>query len=223
MSKLRNAKLFLDIRKCDFSVKEVKYLGVIISTTGLQIDQSKVNTIQKWKIPRCVKDVQSFLGFANFYRRFIASYLEIAAPLTALTKIVKKSFMFPWNPKRPEQKAFETFMHAFTTAPVLAYFNPDLETWVESDALDYVIAVMLSQKHPDGILRPVAFMSKKVSPVEFNYKIYDKEFFAIICAFKEWRPELAEIPIEDPIHVITGHKNLKYFMNSKDLNRRQAR
>ena len=185
LSKLHNAKLFLDIRKCDFLVKEVKYLGVIISTTGLKMDQSKVDTIQNWKIPRCVKDVQSFLGFANFYRRFIAGYSEIAAPLTALTKTVEKSFMFPWNPKRAEQKAFETLKHAFTTAPILAHFNPDLETWVESDASDYVIAAVLSQKHSDGTLRPVAFMSKKMSLAECNYEIYNKKLLAIICAFEE--------------------------------------
>ena len=72
------------------------------------------------------------------------------------------------------------------------------------------------------MLRPVAFMSKKMSPAECNYEIYDKELLAIIRAFEEWRPELAGTPIEDPIHVITDHKNLEYFMSTKDLNRRQA-
>ena len=91
LSKLRNVKLFLNIQKCDFSVKEVKYIGVIISTTDLKIDQSKVHTIQNWKIPCYVKDVQFFLGFANFYRRFIAGYSEIAAPFI---KTVEKSFIF---------------------------------------------------------------------------------------------------------------------------------
>lgn len=96
------------------------------------MDHSKVDTIQNWKIPRYVKDVQSFLGFANFYQRFISGYSKISAPLTALTKTIEKSLIFPWNPKGPEQKAFESVKKAFVLAPVLAHFNPNLETWVES-------------------------------------------------------------------------------------------
>ena len=77
-------------------------MGLIISTMGLKIDCNKVDTIQNWKIPCCIKDVQFFLGFANFYRRFISGYSKIAAPLTSLTKTTKKSFMFPWNFERLE-------------------------------------------------------------------------------------------------------------------------
>ncbi len=88
---------------------------------------------------------------------------------------------------------------------------------------DYVVAAVLSQKHHDGILRPVAFMSNKMSPAECNYEIYDKKLLAIIRAFEEWHPELAGTPIKDPIHGIPDHKNLDHFMSTKDLNRRQAR
>jgi hypothetical protein len=112
---------------------------------------------------------------------------------------------------------------AFTTAPVLAHFDPDLETWLETDASDYVVAAVLSQRGRDGELHPVAFLSKKMSPQECNYEIYDKELLAIVRAFEEWHPELAGTPIEDPIRVLTDHKNLEYFMTSKQLNHRQAR
>ena len=221
--KLGATRLFLDIRKCDFSVYEVKYLDLIISTKGLNMDCSKVETIQNWKVPCCVKDVQSFLRFANFYQRFISGYSKIAAPLTSLTKTTRKSFMFPWNSEGPEQKTFESLKKAFTTDPLLAHFNPGLETWVKSDASDYLVAAVLSQKYHDGMLRPVLLMSKRMSPAKCNYEIYDKELLAIIRAFKECHPELAGTSIEDPIHVITDHKNLGYFMNTKDLNRRQTR
>lgn len=106
---------------------------------------------------------------------------------------------------------------------MLAHFNPDLEAWVKSDTSDYVVAAVLSQKHHDGMLRPVAFMSKKMSSAKCNYEIYNKELLAIIQAFEEWRLELAKTPIKDPIHVITDHKNLEYFISIKDLNKRQAR
>lgn len=86
-----------------------------------------------------------------------------------------------------------------------------------------MITAVLSQKDEEGTLRPVAFMSKKMSPQEYNYEIYDKELLAIIRAFEEWHPELAGTPVEDPIKILTDHKNLEYFMSTKQLNRRQAR
>ena len=85
-----------------------------------------------------------------------------------------------------------------------------------------MIAAVLSQKHPDRTLRPIGFMIKKILPAEYNYEIYDKKLLAIICAFKKWRPELAKTPTQDPIHVITDYKNLKYFMTFKNLDKKQA-
>jgi transposase InsO family protein len=110
---------------------------------------------------------------------------------------------------------------AFTTAPILAHFDPDLECVVETDSSGYVTAGILSQKGKDGILHPVAFFSRKHSPAECNYEIYDMELLAIIRAFEEWRPELEGSGM--PIQVITDHKNLEYFMTTKSLTRRQAR
>ncbi len=167
--------------------------------------------------------MQAFLGFANFYRRFIHGYSRIAAPLSNLTRKEQKSFVFPWTKDSPEQLAFDSLKKAFTNAPVLAHFDPDKETWLETDASDYVVAAILSQKKEDGQIHPVAFMSKKMSPQECNYEIYDKELLAIVRSFEEWHPELAGTPIDDPIRILTDHKNLEYFMTSKQLNRRQAR
>jgi hypothetical protein len=91
---------------------------------------------------------------------------------------------------------------------------------VETDASDYVFAGVLSQYDDEGILYPVTFFSKKHSPAECNYEIYDKELMAIVCAFEEWRPELQSVI--NPIHVLSDHKNLEYFTTMKLLNRRQA-
>ena len=95
LEKLKQAGLYLDINKCQFHVKEVKYLRLIITTKGLKMDSKKIKIIVNWKTPRCVKDVQAFLGFVNFYRRFIHRYSRIAAPLSNLTKKDQKSFIFP--------------------------------------------------------------------------------------------------------------------------------
>ena len=220
LEKLRQAGLYVDIKKCEFNVKRVKYLGLIVTTEGIEMDPAKVDTVKNWPQPRNLRDVQSFLGFANFYRRFITGYSKLAAPLTALAK--KDCQMnYPWKEHSKEDMAFQMLKSAFASAPTLAHFDPDRETWLETDASDYVVAAVLSQRGPDGIIRPVAFLSKKMSSPECNYEIYDKELLAIVRAFEDWRPELAGT--ESPINVITDHKNLEYFMTTKDLNRRQAR
>jgi hypothetical protein len=109
----------------------------------------------------------------------------------------------------------------FTSTPILARFDPDRDVIVETDASDYVSAGVLSQYDDEGILHPVAFFSKKHSPAECNYEIYDKELMAIVRAFEEWRPELQSVI--NPIRVLSDHKNLEYFTTTKLLNRCQAR
>jgi hypothetical protein len=130
-----------------------------------------------------VKDVQSFLGFANFYRCFIRGYSAIVVPLTCLTR---KNTTFVWDTTCTD--SFAALKHAFTTAPILRHFDYDREAIVETDASDYISAGILSQYDDEGILHPFAFFSKKHSPAECNYEIYNKELMAIVRAFEEWRP-----------------------------------
>lgn len=213
---LCKAGLALKPEKCEFHRTSVSYLGLIVSTEGLKMDPRKVEAVSEWPEPKKLKDVQAFLGFANFYRRFIMGYSKIVAPLTALTK---KDTKFDFNDSC--RKAFQHLKDAFTTAPVLHHFNYDKECIVETDASDYVSAAVLSQYDDEGILHPVAFYSKKHSVAECNYEIYDKELLAIVRAFEEWRPFLEGAT--HPIRVLSDHRNLEYFMSTKNLNRRQAR
>jgi hypothetical protein len=222
VGKLGEAGLYMDIDKCHFAVKEVKYLGLILTTEGDKMDPSKVKAILDWQLPTTLKELQAFLGFANFYRRFIVAYSFIARPLTDLTRgpgtDVKRNFLI--EKRSAAYEAFEKLKKAFTIAPVLAHCNPDLETWVETDSSDTVTAAVLSQVQADGVLRPVAFISKKMAPAECNYAIYDKELMAIVRAFEEWRPELSGT--KDPIKVLSDHATLQTFMTNKQLDRRQA-
>ena len=230
LKRLGERGLQVDIDKCEFSVTKVKYLGLIVTTEGIQMDSEKIEAILKWETPESVKDVQAFLGFANFYRRFISKFSQRTRSLTELTKgeqITTKSGkkrtrynVFIWT--EDCKKAFEDLKEAFTTAPVLAHYDPSLETWIETDSSDFVTAGVLSQMH-DGVLRPVAYFSKKMTPAECNYMIYDKELLAIIKSFEVWRPEAASAAPDQPIKVYTDHKNLEHFMTTKQLNRRQAR
>lgn len=108
---------------------------------------------------------------------------------------------------------------AFDPDLILSHFDPTKETWVETDASDAVVAGILSQMH-DGLLRPVVFFSKRMTPAECNYEIYDKELLAIVKAFEEWRPELAGIDTDKATKVKTDHRNLQWFMTTKQLNPR---
>lgn len=222
LEKLIENHVFLDIHKSEFHTKRVRYLGIIVSVYGIEMDPRKTEAVKNWPTPSTLKDVQAFLGFANFYRRFIAGFSGIVAPLTNLTKGRSG------NPKihplwgKSEEEAFQKLKLAFTSAPILKHFDPDKVTYLETDSSDYVLAAVLSQiDEKDNLLHPVAFLSKKMTPAECNYDIYDKELLAIIRAFEEWEPELAGT--KDPIEVITDHNNLRGFMAHKLLNRRQAR
>ena len=181
------------------------------------MDSAKTQVISNWPVPKNIKEVQSFLGFANFYRRFIANYSDIVVPLTRLTC---KDTPFIWSPAC--QTAFKGLKHAFTTAPVLIHFDTKLPIVVETDGSNYAITAILSQVTvEDGDLHPVAFHSHTMQPAELNYEIYDKELLAIYDAFKHWRSYL-----EGAAHVIlvmSDHKNLEYFTTTKVLTRRQAR
>lgn len=216
LAALRRAGLYAQMKKCEFFKTETTFLGVIVGREGIRMDPRKVETIQNWPTPTCLTDVQAFIGFSNFYRRFVRDFSKIIAPMVGLTK---KGVKFQWSTAC--QGAFDCLKSAFTKAPILAPFDWDKEIILETDASDYVSAGVLSQHGDDGILRPVAFFSKKHSVTECNYEIYDKELLAIIRCFEEWRPELEGTA--SPIKVITDHRNLEYFTTTKLLNRRQAR
>lgn len=215
LSKLQAAGLQVDIKKCEFEVKTTKYLGFIIEAgKGIRMDPAKVAAIREWEAPRTVKGVRSFLGFANFYRRFIRNFAQLAAPLTRLTGDVP----FRWGVD--EQSAFEKLKEIFVTEPALAAFDPDRETVLECDSSGYAVGGVLSQYGDDGVLRPCAFFSRKNNAQECNYEIHDKELLAVVRCLEEWDSELRSV---ERFKVITDHKNLEYFMKPRMLNERQIR
>jgi transposase InsO family protein len=214
--RLREHGLQADIKKCEFKVTETKFLGFIIGTEGVKVDPAKIEVVATWKPPRTVKAVQSFLGFCNFYRRFIRDYSRIAKPLTQLTKL---DHQFHFN--KDCSIAFEELKRRLTTAPILAHYEEGKQCLLETDASDAVVAAVFSQKGLDNEWHPVAYFSKTMAPAELNYPIHDKEMLAIIRAFEHWRAELEGT--EQHIEVLSDHKALEYFMTTKELTSRQAR
>ena len=207
--------LFAKPEKCEFHLDSVKYLGYGLSPEGLMMSLDKIQTISDWPEPRKVKDIQSFLSFANFYHCFIFNYSDIVVPLTWLTR--KDA---PWNFSEPCHQSFNALKKAFTTAPISTHFIPDTPITVETDALDYTVTGILSITCADGEIRPVAFYSRTLTAPELNYDTHDKELLAIFEAFRAWHHYLEGSG--SPIDVVTDHKNLEYFSTSKVLTCQQA-
>jgi hypothetical protein len=167
--------------KCVFYTDEVEFLGFVINTKGIVIEPSRVETICDWPVPTTFREVQVFLGFTNFYRRFIREYSKIARPLTSILKGSikgKKHREFKWGEE--QQKAFNQLRTAFTTAPVLIYFDPAKPIRVETDASRVAYSGVLSQpnewltihrRKPE--YRPVVYWSRKFIPAEINYRVPD--------------------------------------------------
>jgi hypothetical protein len=216
LEKLKKNNLLLKPEKCDFHKQEVEFLGHLVGVDGVRMDPRKIDAVTNWPEPTTVKEVQAFLGFANFYRRFIAGYSKIAQPLTELTR---KDLTFKWT--NEADVAFRDLKRKFTEAPILATFDPQKKIVLETDSSDFAIGACLNQPDETGKMRPIAYYSRKLSPAELNYDIHDKELLAIVAAMDQWRVYLEGSTY--PVQVWTDHKNLIYFTTTKVLNRRQVR
>jgi len=215
---IRKSGMKLKPSKCEFHQNETEYLGFIIGQEGVTTDPVKTQAIWDWTTPKRIKEIQCFLGFCNFYRRFIEGFSRTAKPLYTKTK---KECIGNWEWGDTEQQAFDELRTKLTTAPVLVYFDPLAPTKIETDASKYGCSGILSQQCQDGKWRPVAYRSKTMSDAECNYDIHDKELLAIVQAFQEWK-RYTRGNLK-PIRVLTDHKNLVTFMTTKVLNERQAR
>ncbi len=217
LQRLLENSLFVKAEKCEFHAPSVSFLGYVVAKGSLQMDPAKVSAVTSWPVPDSRKRLQSFLGFANFYRRFIRSYSSVAAPLTALTS---SKVPFQWNSAADE--AFQALKLRFTTAPILQLPDPDRQFVVEVDASDVGVGAVLSQRSAsDQKIHPCAFFSRRLSLAERNYDIGNRELLAVKLALEEWRHWLEGTKL--PFLVWTDHKNLEYIRTAKRLNSRQAR
>ncbi|KAK3573775.1 hypothetical protein QTP86_032955 [Hemibagrus guttatus] len=216
LSRLQRHHLFVKPEKCEFHQTTMTFLGYVIMRQGVKMDVTKVQVVTEWPSPTTVKELQQFLGFANFYRHFIRNYSSVAGPLTSLLK--EKPRRLTWTDQA--QAAFQQLKDCFTTAPIL--HHPDLPFVEEVDASSSGIGAMLSQRHGiPGKLLPCAFYSRKLTAVEANYDVGNRELLSIKAVLEEWQYWL-----EGARHlflVLTDHRNLEYLRSAKRLNPRQAR
>ncbi|KAJ7971607.1 Retrotransposon protein, putative, Ty3-gypsy subclass [Quillaja saponaria] len=179
-NRLRENQLFVKREKCSFAQKRIKFLGHIIEQGRVRMDLDKVKAIQVWKTPTSVTELRSFLGLANYYRRFVEGYSRRAAPLTEL---LKKVTVWHWG--EPCQTAFEDMKLAMINDPVLALPDISKPFEVQTDASDYALGgVLLQENHP------VAYESHKLSQAERRYTAQEKEMLAVIHYLRVWRHHL---------------------------------
>ena len=217
LQRLLENRLYVKAEKCEFHSPSVEFLGHIIEKGSVRADPKKVQAVKDWEQPKDRAQLRRFLGFANFYRKFILNFSQVAAPLHALTS---PSVPFEWNTKAEE--AFSKLKTLFISAPVLTMPDPSRQFVLEVDASDTGVGAVLSQRaEKDQLLHPCAFFSCKLTPAEKNYDVGNRELLAVHEALKEWRHWL-----EGAIHpfvVLSDHKNLMYIRAAKRLCPRQSR
>jgi hypothetical protein len=209
LRRLREHHLYAKLSKCDFWLKEIKFLGHTISQAGIAVDPDKVQEVMNWKPPTTVRQIRSFLGLAGYYRRFISDFSRIAKPITEL---LKKEAKFVWGQKCEE--AFHALRQHLTTAPVLAQPDSSKPFDVYCDASGTGLGCVLTQDN-----QVIAYASRALRPHEQNYPTHNLELAAVVHALKMWRHYL----MGTHYNIFTDHKSVKYIFTHADLNMRQRR
>jgi ribonuclease HI len=209
LQKLRENQLYAKVNKCEFWLKEVSFLGHIISEGGISIDPSKVKDVLSWRTPQNVSDIRSFLGLAGYYKRFIQGFSKISEPVTEL---LAKGNTFEWTPRH--ETNFQELKKRLTTAPVLTMRDMEKLFLIYCDAYGQGLGCVLMQ---DGHV--VAYASRQLRKHEEKYPTHDLELAAVIHALKIWRHYI----IGKRCEVYSDHKSLKYIFTQPDLNLRQPR
>ena len=216
--RIRKAGLKLKPAKCQFLKKRVTFLGHVVSCNGIETDPEKTRAVDDWPTPENLTELQSFLGLASYYRRFIFDFSIVAEPLYRLSK---KGVKFQWEPE--QRKAFEELKHRLTSAPVLAYpdFSPGAGLFVlDTDASQRLgIGAVLSQVQADGTERVVAYGSRSLNDHERNYCTTRLEMLALVTYVDYFRYYLAGCKVL----VRTDHHSLKWLMSFREPESQVAR
>ncbi|KAL0559024.1 hypothetical protein IC582_003613 [Cucumis melo] len=204
---LRDNKLYAKFSKCEFWLKQVSFLGHVVSKVGVSVDPAKIEAVTGWTRPSTVSEVRSFLGLAGYYRRFVENFSRIATPLTQLTR---KGAPFVWS--KECEDSFQNLKQKLVTAPVLTVPDGSGSFVIYSDASKKGLGCVLMQQG-----KVVAYASRQLKSHEQNYPTHDLELAAVVFTLKIWRHYLYGAKIQ----IFTDHKSLKYFFTQKELNMRQ--
>jgi hypothetical protein len=223
---LQEKELYAKGSKCDLFKTQVHFLGFIVGDSHIQTDPEKVRVMRDWKVPETVRELRSFLGLCNFYRKFVQGFSTWAKPLTDILKSTKFEARFgrPFTKTAPIQlnpaeiEAVNSLKKALTEAPVLVIYDPDkpTEVWADASKDNQTVGAALMQDHGRG-LQPVAFCSTVMDKAQIHYATFEQELLALKTAFEEWRHYLLPIFFK----ARTDHNGLKYLKTQKHLSDRQ--
>ena len=224
--KIREAGLKLSPKKCRFFQRQIKCLGHVVSAEGISCDPSKTAAVSTWPVPTTVKDVQKFLGFTGFYRRFIKDYAKVARPLTELLrgsnprkktgkKVAKTVAKTEWKWGEDQDKAFQALIKHLTGPPVLCYPDFSKPFLLRTDASKQGLGAVLCQEQESGDVRVVAYGSRTLRKAEENYSTHKLEFLALYWAVtKQFHHYLYGAP---SFVVTTDHNPLTYVQTTAKL------
>lgn len=218
LQRLREHGFKAKMKKCEFFKQNLKFLGHVVGVDGISVDQDKIKDVADWPVPRTVTEVRSFLGLANYFRKFIQGYSSMVKPLVGLTAPstvyhqANAKPAFDWGIK--QQAAFDSVKHALAHAPVLAMPDMSKDFTVICDASKEGLGAVLLQ---DG--HPVAYLSKAMTGAEKRYSTTEQELLAVVTALKSWRCYL----LDKPFVVHTDHNPNVFFHTKPELTGRQAR
>ncbi|MEW8546122.1 MAG: reverse transcriptase domain-containing protein [Candidatus Thiodiazotropha sp.] len=210
---LRKAKLTLKSEKCHFAVEQVKYLGHIITKDGVEVDPDNTSKVRSFPRPKSQKEIRTFLGLCNYYRRFIENFSKIASPLNAL---LAKDRKFVWN--EACETSFNKLKEALITAPVLKYPNMNEPFILSTDASGTAIGYILGQKDEQGREMVVAYGGRSLRPDERKYTVSEQECLAVVEGIKAYSMYLSK-----KFTVYTDHQALKWLHSIKDPQGRLGR
>ncbi|GJZ51018.1 reverse transcriptase domain-containing protein, partial [Tanacetum coccineum] len=206
---LKKEKLYAKFSKCEFWLREVRFLRHVINGNGIHVDPSKIKAVKNWKAPRTPTEVRSFLGLAGYYCRFIENFSKIAKSLTILTQKCKT---FDWGEE--QELTFQTLKDRLCNAPVLALPDRPKDFLVYCDAFGIGLGCVLMQRG-----KVIAYASRQLKIHEKNYTTHDLELGAVVFALKIWRHYLYGTKSV----IYTDHKSLQNIFSKKELNMRQRR
>jgi hypothetical protein len=182
LEKAREYDLYFKAKKCEFRKPKIEYLGLVVEEGKLAMDTAKLKGILDWPAPKTVEEVQSFIGFGNFYCCFVKEFSHLAHPLHDLLKKDKK---FVWSEEC--QESFDQLKKRFTEEPVLMMLDHLKPFQIQVDSLLFATLDILTQINTNGDRHPCAYLSKSLTQEQRNYDSGDRELLAIVQALKEWR------------------------------------
>ena len=215
LSRLARVNLKVKLAKCSFCRHQVRYLGHLVTREGIRVDTEKTDIVLKARAPTNRKELRSFLGLVNYYRKFLDNHAAVVAPLSRLT-----SAKIPWEWGATEQQTFDKLKASLVKAPVLAYPDPNRPIKLRTDASGYAIAGVLQQQDPDSLeWHPIGYWSRSMRASERGYSATEREGLAAVEMLKHFRPYIEGRVVD----LETDAQALKYILERDSHNARLAR